>query len=162
MKWHQLVSHYCLSPHPEGGYFRELLRHSSHGTLQTGGGQEPFESLATHILYLLPRGEISHLHRLQEVEMWHYYQGDALRLHLLEDHGSRTVLIGTCLTGETPFHAVPSGTWFAAETTGEYSLVGCTVVPGFSFDHFQMASRSSLLETFPESRATIVKFTKPN
>ena len=122
-----------LRPHPEGGYYRETFRDASydaHG-----------RSRSTAIYFLLTRGNPSHWHRIDAAEIWHYYAGSALSLEIAHEGCSRhTVRLGPDLAaGERPQAIVPASAWQCAETTGEWTLVGCTVAPAFEFAHFEMA-----------------------
>src|ERR1700734_2373889 len=123
-----------LKPHPEGGHFREMFR----DTRQVKGGR----SASTAIYFLLARGERSHWHRVDAVEVWHYYAGDALTLQISDNDGTRRVRLGPDLAaGEVPQAIVPAQAWQAAETTGDWTLAGCTVAPGFEFAGFEMAPK---------------------
>ncbi|WP_333630270.1 cupin domain-containing protein [Agrobacterium cavarae] len=121
-----------LEPHPEGGFYRQTFRDPD--------GEERGHSTA--IYYLLEKGQRSHWHKvIDSVEIWHYYAGAPLSLHLSED-GKRvtTVRLGPgVLDGEQPQAIVPANWWQAAESLGDFTLVGCTVAPGFVFDSFVMA-----------------------
>jgi hypothetical protein len=89
----------------------------------------------------LARGERSHWHRIDVVETWHYYAGHALTLQIADDDGQRTVKLGPELAaGQMPQAIVPAGAWQAAESTGDWTLVGCTVAPGFDFAKFELAA----------------------
>ena len=123
-----------LKPHPEGGHYRETFRdpHSD------AAGR----AFSTAIYFLLARGERSHWHRIDAVEVWHYYAGDALILQIADDAGQRSIRLGPDLAaGEMPQAIVPPHAWQAAETTGDWTLVGCTVAPGFDFAKFELAAR---------------------
>ena len=123
-----------LKPHPEGGHFRETFR----DTRADAGGR----SLSTAIYFLLARGERSHWHRIDAVEIWHYYAGHPLTLEIADAAGQRSVRLGPDLAaGEVPQAIVPPQAWQAAETTGDWTLVGCTVAPGFEFAKFEMAPK---------------------
>jgi len=128
----EIIARLQLAPHPEGGHFRETFRDSrcdAHG-----------RSASTAIYFLLARGERSHWHRVDAVETWHYYAGDALTLRIADAHGVRVVRLGADLTAdEVPQAIVPAHAWQAAESTGDWTLVGCTVAPGFEFAHFELA-----------------------
>jgi predicted cupin superfamily sugar epimerase len=128
----EIIARLQLAPHPEGGHFRETFRDSrcdAHG-----------RSASTAIYFLLARGERSHWHRVDAVETWHYYAGDALTLRIADAHGVRVVRLGADLTtDEVPQAIVPAHAWQAAESTGDWTLVGCTVAPGFEFAHFELA-----------------------
>ena len=129
-----IIARLDLKPHPEGGYYRETLRDSY---LDPNG-----RSRSTAIYFLLARGERSHWHRIDAVEVWHYYAGDALTLRIADDDGTRSVRLGPDLaTGEVPQAIVPPHAWQAAESTGDWTLVGCTVAPGFEFANFELAPR---------------------
>jgi len=120
-----------LKPHPEGGHFRETFRDS------TGDGGRP---AVTAIYFLLRKGEISRWHRIDATEIWHWYAGDPLELNVSDGSGSRTFVLGPGLgDGERPQAIVPKHAWQSARSLGSYSLVGCTVAPGFEFSGFELA-----------------------
>jgi predicted cupin superfamily sugar epimerase len=120
-----------LKPHPEGGYFRETFR-----DLQKENGR----SRSTAIYYLLKAGEISRWHRIDAVEIWHWYAGAPLELKQHDGSGLRSFLLGLALTeGQVPQAVVPVRCWQSARSLGAYSLVGCTVAPGFEFSAFELA-----------------------
>jgi predicted cupin superfamily sugar epimerase len=121
-----------LQPHPEGGHYRETFRDPR---LDASG-----RSLSTAIFFLLARNERSHWHRIDAVEIWHYYAGSALTLQIADHGGQRSVRLGPDLAaGEVPQTIVPAQAWQAAESTGDWTLVGCTVAPGFEFTAFELA-----------------------
>ena len=121
-----------LRPHPEGGHYRETFRDQ-----RTDANER---SCATAIYFLLARGERSHWHRIDAVEIWHYHAGSALVLQIADDADKRSVRLGPDLAaGEVPQAAVPAHAWQAAESTGDWTLVGCTVAPGFDFAKFELA-----------------------
>jgi predicted cupin superfamily sugar epimerase len=123
-----------LAPHPEGGHFRETFR-----DIAPAGGR----SHSTAIFYLLAAGERSHWHRVDAVEIWHHYSGAPLRLSLSDD-GARAEhrILGTNLkAGERPQIVIPKHCWQAAESLGAWTLIGCTVAPGFEFSGFEMAAK---------------------
>jgi predicted cupin superfamily sugar epimerase len=128
----EVIARLDLKPHPEGGHYRETFRDA----VVNGGGR----AASTAIYFLLARGERSHWHRIDAVEIWHYYAGSALTLHIADDTGQRTVRLGHDLAaGELPQAVVPAHAWQAAETTGDWTLIGCTVAPGFDFAKFELA-----------------------
>jgi uncharacterized protein len=128
----EIIARLELKPHPEGGHYRETFRDAS---VDPGG-----RSRSTAIYFLLARGERSHWHRVDAVEVWHYYAGDALILQIADEHGQRSVKLGADLAaGEVPQAIVPAQAWQAAESTGDWTLVGCTVAPGFEFAKFELA-----------------------
>jgi predicted cupin superfamily sugar epimerase len=124
-----------LKPHPEGGHFRETFRDESAG----GSGR----AASTAIYFLLARGERSHWHRIDAVEVWHWYAGAALTLEIAPENGSRQrVVLGSDLAGgERPQAIAPAHAWQAAQTLGDWTLVGCTVAPGFAFEKFELAPK---------------------
>lgn len=120
-----------LRPHPEGGHYRETLR----DPIRYGD-----RSVSTAIYFLLATGEISRWHRIDSVEVWHWYAGASLALSVyVEDQGVLTMHVGTDLNaGERPQAIVPGGHWQQARSLGDWTLVGCTVSPGFTFDRFEL------------------------
>lgn len=127
-----VIARLHLVPHPEGGHYREVFRDSrcdAHG-----------RAASTAIYFLLARGERSHWHRVDAVEVWHYYAGSPLALQIADEHGRRTLHLGPdMMAGEAPQIVVPAGAWQAAESLGDWTLVGCTVAPGFDFAGFELA-----------------------
>ena len=128
-----IIARLDLKPHPEGGHYRETFRDP-----HTVGGR----AASTAILFLLARGERSHWHRVDAVETWHWHAGAPLRLDIA-DSGKRTaIMLGPDLaTGQRPQGIVPIHAWQAAESLGEWTLVGCTVAPGFEFSGFELAPK---------------------
>jgi uncharacterized protein len=127
-----IIARLALQPHPEGGHYRETFRDS--GTDADGRAH------STAIFFLLARGERSHWHRIDAVEIWHYYAGSALTLHIADDGNKHSVMLGPNLAaGEVLQAIVPAQAWQAAESTGDWTLVGCTVAPGFDFATFELA-----------------------
>jgi predicted cupin superfamily sugar epimerase len=129
----EMISKLQLSPHPEGGHFRETFRDST-----TTSGR----SASTAILYLLKAGEQSRWHRVDAAEVWHWYAGAPLELGLSADgREKRTRVLGNLIAeGQSPQIVVPVQCWQMARSMGAYSLVGCTVAPGFEFAGFEMAA----------------------
>ncbi len=127
----EIVALLGLAPHPEGGHFRETFRDTD------GAGR----GASTAIYYLLRAGERSHWHRVDAAEVWHWYAGAPLRLHVSEDgRTSATHRLGPhVMAGERPQAVVPKGAWQAAESSGAWTLAGCTVAPAFEFAGFEMA-----------------------
>ncbi len=128
----QIISLLDMQHHPEGGWYTETFR-------DPAGGDR---SYSTAIYYLLQAGERSHWHRVRDAaEIWHYYGGDPLRLDISIDGVNReAVTLGTDIAnGERPQVVIPADAWQAAEPLGAFTLVGCTVAPGFEFSAFEMA-----------------------
>jgi predicted cupin superfamily sugar epimerase len=130
----EIIARLELKPHPEGGHFRETFRDTR---LDNDG-----RSASTAIYFLLARGERSHWHRIDAVEVWHYYAGSPLTLQIADSDEIRSVRLGADLAaGEVPQAIVPAQAWQAAESTGDWTLVGCTVAPGFDFATFELAQK---------------------
>lgn len=127
-----IIDRFALEPHPEGGWYRQTFRdEGADGIVHS-----------TAIYFLLARGERSHWHRVHHAaEVWHHYAGDPIRLQVSADGvGVDEHVLGTDLVaGERPQVIVPIGHWQAAESLGEWTLVGCTVAPGFDFSQFELA-----------------------
>lgn len=126
-----------LRPHPEGGHYAETYRTES--TFVTG---TPSRAHGTAIYFLLRKGERSHWHRVDADEMWHHYAGAPLELRTAaaEQAVTTSILGKDLLAGERPQLLVPAGTWQAARSLGDWTLVGCTVTPAFEFDGFELAA----------------------
>lgn len=130
----QLIERLALQPHPEGGYYRQTWIAESAESSRPSG---------TCIYFLLKAGQSSHWHRVDAAEIWHYYAGAPLILSLSEsDEGpAKDHILGPdVLNGEQPQLIVPPHHWQAAKTTGDYTLVGCTVSPAFQFEGFTLAT----------------------
>jgi predicted cupin superfamily sugar epimerase len=122
-----------LRPHPEGGHYRETFRDAR---LIDG------RAASTAILFLLARGERSHWHRIDAVEVWHFYAGAALKLEIVDGSKEEIIRLGADIhAGEAPQVSVPAHAWQAAESFGDWTLVGCTVAPGFAFEGFELAPK---------------------
>jgi uncharacterized protein len=154
-----------LQPHPEGGFYRETYRSPDRlpaaALPHRYGGERCF---CTAILFLLPQGEFSAWHRLCSDELWHFHDGAPLIVHSLDPAGRHTAarLGRRPDRQETPQLCVPAGCWFAAEPASEepFSLVGCTVAPGFEFADFELADPDALRATFPQHAALIRRLTR--
>ncbi len=120
-----------LEPHPEGGYYRQTFA-------DTASGERPY---STAIYYLLEGGPAGRWHRVDSAEVWHYYAGAPLRLTTSPDGvTTREETLGQdLLDGQRPQIVIPRGEWQSAQCLGDWTLVGCTVSPGFEFKHFEMA-----------------------
>ena len=121
-----------LTPHPEGGFYRETFRDP-----RTVDGR----SVSSAIYFLLPSGRASRWHRIDAAEVWHHYAGAPLDLSLIDPAGGRSVhrLGADLAAGERPQALAPAGHWQSARTLGAWTLVGCTVAPAFEFAHFEIA-----------------------
>lgn len=138
-----------LKPHPEGGFFREVYRSAE--TIPGAALPPRFleeRQIATSIYYLLERGDFSAFHRIRSDEIWHFYAGGPLDLHLVTGAQHTTISLGLDPSGGMfPQAVVPHGVWFAAEprSGAAFSLVGCTVSPGFDFRDFEFGTEESVL-----------------
>jgi predicted cupin superfamily sugar epimerase len=153
-----------LQPHPEGGFFSESYRSAQTMALSAPGGGTQQRNVCTAIYFLLEAGNFSAFHRIQSDEIWHFYAGQALEvLELLPDGQLCCTRLGSdILRGEIPQYVVPADTWFASRVAegGTFSLVGCTVAPGFDFADFRLARREELLEIFPQHLQVITELTR--
>jgi uncharacterized protein len=154
----ELIRRFDLKPHPEGGFFSETYR--SAGRVMRDGESADTRSASTAIYYLLCDGAHSAWHRIRSDEVWHFYAGDPLLVHGLDENGALvTHKLGNTLThADAVFQAVvPAGWWFAAECAdpATFALVGCTVAPGFEFSEFELADVDALKAVYPRHAALI-------
>ena len=155
-----------MQQHPEGGWFREdyrsaeLIPHEALPDRFTGD-----RAFSTAIYYLLKQTDVSALHRIRQDEVWHFYEGSSLTIHIIEPDGNYSAAkLGTDLqAGERPMVVVRAGCIFGAtvDDTESFSLIGCTVAPGFDFDDFELPSRKRLLEQFPQHKQIIEMLARP-
>jgi uncharacterized protein len=154
-----------LQKHLEGGWFRETYRSaetiSAEALPERYGGVRCF---STQIHYLLESGDFSAFHRIRSDEVWHFYAGSAIAIHVLGHAGrySKLLLGVNPDRGESFQAVVPAGAWFAAEVeeAGSFAIAGCTVAPGFDFADFEIAKRSALCELYPDHEALIRRVTR--
>ena len=131
MTANEMIEALELKPHPEGGFYR-----------QTWEGDDSPRASGTCIYFLLTEGQRSQWHKVDAVEIWHFYSGAPLKLRVSETETGpvKSLVLGSDLTvGEVPQGIVPKNAWQSAETTGAWTLVGCTVSPGFRFEGFELA-----------------------
>jgi len=154
-----LIRRFELQAHPEGGYFRETYRSAAKVNREVAGETR---AASTAIYYLLCDGAHSAWHRIKSDEVWHFYAGEPLLVHVLD--GSRKLIthrLGNPLTHPgTVFQAVVSGgLWFAAECEdpATFALVGCTVAPGFEFSEFELADVDALQSAYPAQAEFIAR-----
>jgi predicted cupin superfamily sugar epimerase len=156
-----------LEKHPEGGFFRETYR--SQGIIPEhalSGAPEGARCFSTAIYYLLSGHGFSAFHRIRSDELWHFYTGSQLKIHVINLQGEYQLLKlgGNPEEGESFQAIVEAGCWFGAELSDPrtFALVGCTVAPGFDYRDFEMADRGDLLERFPRHSSIIIKLTRKN
>jgi len=159
-----LIQKLELKRHPEGGFYKEIYRSSE--MLNAEMLPDRYQGnrcFGTSIYFLLRSQDISRLHRLQSDEIWHFYTGSSVTLHLLDaKRGYQTKSLGRDLESGEQFQiCVPNQTWFGAtvETEDSYALVSCTMAPGFEFADFELADRKTLLDSFPNNQRIIEKLT---
>ena len=154
-----------LIPHPEGGYYRQTYR----AELSLAKQSLPREfsgdrAVCTAIYFLLEGGNFSAFHRLRSDEMWHFYVGGTVSVHVIEGGGqhSEILLGGDPEAGESFQAVVKAGRWFAScvRNPNTFALVGCTVAPGFDFEDFEMARREELVRVYAQHKQLIERFTR--
>ncbi len=159
-----LIQELKLQPHPEGGFFSEIYR--SHEMIERGSLPKRYtgnRSFSTSIYFMLLKEQVSLFHCILSDEIWHFYKGSPVIIHCLDKKGYKSVKLGNNLSNNEKFQfVIKAGTWFAAEVENKnsFSLVGCTVSPGFDFSDFELARRSKLLTSFPNLNDLIIRFTK--
>jgi uncharacterized protein len=154
-----------LVPHPEGGYYRQTYR--AHLTIDKAALPPAFggsRAASTAIYFLLDTENFSAFHRLHSDEVWHFYAGEPLVVHVLERGGgcSRILLGRDAEAGQVLQAVVPAGCWFASHVADWklWALVGCTVAPGFDFEDFEMGKRAELVGEYPQHRKLIERLTR--
>ena len=161
----ELISHFNLKRHPEGGYYAEV--HKSGLQIAQAGLPVNFDgprSSLTSIYFLLEAGDNSNFHRLKSDEIWYFFGGENLLIHVIDPAGKYYILkLGADLdAGYCLQHVVPAGSWFGASVDSDcgFALVGCAVAPGFEFDDFELAQREQLSAEYPQYIEIIKKLTK--
>ena len=161
----ELVEKLNLLPHPEGGFYKEVYR--SNKTIPKSNLASLFSgdrNYCTSIYFLLTSDNFSGFHRIKQDEVWNFYEGSPLLVHVIDKNGFYTCHeIGMDISkGVFPQLVVPAGAWFASSVKNkeDYSFVGCTVAPGFDFDDFELAERNKLTKEYPEHFEIITKLTR--
>lgn len=159
-----IISQLELKPHPEGGYFKETYR--SEGEINQenlDGNYNGNRNYATCIYFLLTSDTFSAFHKINQDEIWHFYDGSPIKIHMISEIGAYSnVIVGNNLkNGERPQFVVSGGYWFAAQVINNdnFTLVGCTVSPGFDFRDFELPSRKTLISKFPQYETLITRLT---
>ncbi len=157
------IAHLGLNKHPEGGYFKEVFRSDEILSKKSLPGRyTSFRSVSSSIYYLLKSEEYSSFHRLKSDEIWHFYSGSPINVYIISPLGK--LKIHTCgpfaERGNVFQLLIPKENWFAAKVAEEtsYSLVGCTVAPGFDFEDFELSKQEELLKRFPQHAELISSF----
>ncbi len=159
-----IIEQLDLQPHPEGGYFKEVYR--SNGLIKSESLSTSYNgnrNYCTSIYFLLTSDSFSAFHRIKQDEIWHFYKGSPIKLHVINPSGKHIeYIIGSAIDkAQKPQFVVKGGDWFAAEVIEKesYALVGCTVSPGFSFEDFELPKRKELLNKFPHLNNVITRLT---
>lgn len=154
-----------LQAHPEGGYFSEVYRSNE----KANGLHERYSGnhvQYTSIYFLLNENDFSAFHRLKSDEIWHFYEGTALDIHIIGEDGSlKTVTLGkNTEEGEVYQYLVKRELYFAAEVKDKksFTLAGCTVAPGFEYSDFEMPSGNELIKKYPQHEDIIKRLSKSN
>ncbi len=150
-----------MTPHPEGGFFKEVYR--SKGIISKKNLPTEFSgdrNFGTSIYYLLTSDTFSAFHRINQDETWHFYEGSTIRIHEIDESGKYSFQdLGLDFSkGQVPQYTVFGKKWFAAKVSepNSFTLVGCSVYPGFDFEDFELADKKDLVKNFP-SHADIIK-----
>lgn len=151
----ELIAHFDMQAHPEGGWFKETYR--SKEAIEATALPDRFSGsrfFSTAIYFLLEQGNFSAFHRIKSDECWHFYAGGTLDLYMIHENGSfEHVVIGNRPEKKQHFQfVVPAGCWFASRPSVDsvFSFVGCTVAPGFDFNDFELAEKELLCNSFPQ------------
>lgn len=155
----QLIKQLHLQPHPEGGYYKETYRCKEQMTT----AENTNRNVSTAIYYLLEEKNQSHFHRIKSDELWFFHQGETVEIILIKNETLHTLLLGNDVAkGEMPQAVIEAGCWFAARIKNRkgYSLMSCTVAPGFDFADFELAKREELSAEYPTYREVIEELTK--
>ncbi|MFK7750386.1 MAG: cupin domain-containing protein [Kordia sp.] len=161
----KLVSNLNLLPHPEGGFYKEVYRSATVITKEAlPANFSGDRSYCTSIYFLLTSENFSAFHRIKQDEIWHFYGGSSLSVHVIDTEGNYTEhKVGMNFNnGEQPQLVVPAGCWFASSVPQKdsYAFVGCTVAPGFDFDDFELANRTALKDEYPLHSDVIHRLTR--
>lgn len=159
------ITHLGLKKHPEGGFYKEVYRSDELlSKKHLPQRYTSFRATSTSIYYLLKGNEFSSFHRLKSDEIWHFYSGSAVAVYIILPTGKLSIQTcgPTVQKGNVFQLVIPRGCWFAAKVTNSssYSLLGCTVAPGFDFEDFELGNREELIKAFPQHTSVINQFTK--
>lgn len=152
-----------LQPHPEGGYFKETYRSDEIAIEDVAKlGFNGNRNFCTAIYYLLEGTDFSAFHRIKSDEMWHFYAGSPLIIYMIDGAGNyREITLGNNLQSDEYLQfTVPKNVWFAAKPVEEssFSLIGCTVSPGFNFADFELAQKANFIKQYPDLKEVIMRF----
>ena len=161
MNYNEIATYLQMQPHPEGGFYKETYRcEEKIDATKLAHSFSGERNIATGIYFMLLKNNFSAFHRIKSDEIWHFYSGGSLSVHVIHPNGKYELIqLGNQLEKGEVFQAmVPAASWFASECAPnvEFSLVGCTVAPGFDFADFELAESNALTQIFPEHE-TIIK-----
>lgn len=156
----QLIQHYSLQPHPEGGWYKETYKSSEVIPAAALPGRfRDGRVFSTAIYFLLDKGNFSAFHRIKSDECWHFYAGDPLHIYVLKFNGNLDIIqLGNDISkGQLFQYVVPANCWFASKPApgSDFSFVGCTVAPGFDFADFELADANELPGLYPQHNKII-------
>jgi len=160
----EIIKKLDLTPHPEGGYYKEIFRAveiiDAKSLPPRYNGSRCF---STSIYFLLEKNQVSKFHRLKSTEIWYYHYGCSLTLHIIDTKGnySKIILGSNIQNGEMLQAVIPVGSWFGAEANDKnsFTLSGCNVAPGFDFMDFELGDRNYLTNNFPRHKEVIIRLT---
>ena len=156
------ISRFKMTTHVEGGSFAEVYRSDLSFEPSAASGFQGKRNYSTHIYFLLEQNQFSAFHRILSDELWHFYEGDPLVIYEISEEGILTEHLLGNIDGYNFFTMIRAGSWFASAPAadGIYSLVGCTVSPGFDFADFELADRNTLAAQYPQHKELISQFTR--
>jgi uncharacterized protein len=160
-----IILHFDLKPHSEGGYFKEIFKSDINVKTDDDRFNGEVRHAGTSIYYLLSGNDFSAFHLLKADEIWNFYEGSPIKIHMINKDGKLTTyLLGnTLLNPQAAFQVIiPAGNWFSAEVLDKttFSFVGCIVTPGFEYKDFNIADRETLLARYPAHSDMINSFTR--
>jgi predicted cupin superfamily sugar epimerase len=161
----EIVEYYQLEPHPEGGFYKETYRAGEQVKAAALPGRfNSDKSFSTAIYFLLEHHDFSAFHKIKSDECWHFYAGNRLNIYVIDEAGNLTTIhLGNDIAANETFqHVVKAGCWFASEPalSSDFCFVGCTVAPGFDFEDFELAERSTLTKIYPQHKELIERLTR--
>lgn len=161
----EIIKHYNLQPHPEGGFYKEVYR--SKESIAANALPERFtgdRNFSTAIYFLLEQGNFSAFHKIKSDECWHFYAGGCLEIFMIDETGNLdTIKLGSNFLNKENFQfVVPANCWFASTPAAgvSFAFVGCTVSPAFDFADFELAKRDELIKLYPQHKSIITKLTQ--
>jgi predicted cupin superfamily sugar epimerase len=160
-----VIAKFDLVPHPEGGFYKETYRSEGFVKKNSLSGVYSGErNYSTCIYFVITSASFSAFHKIHQEEIWHFYLGSSITIHLISPEGEYSVVVlgNNIINGEIPQYVVKGEWWFAVTVNEDdsYALTGCTVAPGFNFDDFILPSQKELIDLFPHLTQEISKLTR--